>query len=179
MLVLIFDTEKDCNKFVEIYENYKKYIFYTIGLFVKDTYLQEDILQEVAIIIAENLHHIDIAKEQRTRNYIITITRNYCKNFLRNQKRKKEEPVEEYEEMVSTKDLPLDMIINAEAYKKLLEEINKLDDKYKTVLELKYINDFNDDQIAAFLNINKKNVQMRLYRAKLMLRQKLGDKKSC
>lgn len=34
-----------------------------------------------------------------------------------------------------------------------MEEINKLDDKYKTVLELEYINDFNDDQIAACIAI--------------------------
>lgn len=55
-----------------------------------------------------------------------------------------------------------------------MDEIKNLDEKYKSVLELKYVNEFSDDEIADFLNINKKNVQMRLYRAKIMLRKKLG-----
>ncbi len=176
MLVLVFDTEKDCNKFVDIYENYKKYMYYTIGLFIQDKYLQEDILQEIAIIVAKNLHHIDLTDEKRTRNYIITITRNYCKNYIRNQNRKKEESFDEFIEQSSASELPLDVMISKEVYRDLLKEIGQLDDKYKTVFELKYINDFNDDQIAEFLKISKKNVQMRIYRAKLMLRQKLGER---
>ncbi len=114
MLVLVFDTEKDCNKFVDIYENYKKYMYYTIGLFIQDKYLQEDILQEIAIIVAKNLHHIDLTDEKRTRNYIITITRNYCKNYIRNQNRKKEESFDEFIEQSSASELPLDVMISKE-----------------------------------------------------------------
>ena len=51
-----------------------------------------------------------------------------------------------------------------------------IDEKYKTVLELKYIIGFTDNEIAELLGITKKNVQIRLYRAKNLLRSKLGEK---
>lgn len=37
------------------------------------------------------------------------------------------------------------------------------------------MNEFTDDEIATFLKIKKKTVQMRLYRAKIMLRKRLGE----
>ena len=42
-------------------------------------------------------------------------------------------------------------------------------------IELKYVNEFTDDEIAAFLKIKKKTVEMRLYRAKKILRMRLGE----
>ena len=58
---------------------------------------------------------------------------------------------------------------------RLIEEVNKLDDIYKSVLELKYINKFSNDEIASFMKIKKKTVEMRLYRANLILRERLKE----
>ena len=67
----------------------------------------------------------------------------------------------------------LEHLINKEQVHWLAKEINKLDDIYKSVLELKYVNNFSNDEIASFLNLKKKTVEMRLYRANLILREKL------
>ena len=67
----------------------------------------------------------------------------------------------------------LDSLIIKEQLHKLEEEINKLDDVYKSVLELKYIAGFSNDEIASVLKIKKKTVEMRLYRANLLLRKNL------
>ena len=58
---------------------------------------------------------------------------------------------------------------------RLIEDVNKLDDIYKSVLELKYINKFSNDEIASFMKIKKKTVEMRLYRANLILRERLKE----
>ena len=68
-----------------------------------------------------------------------------------------------------------DYIVNKEQIELLAKEIDQLDDIYKSVLELKYVNEFTDDEIAAFLKIKKKTVEMRLYRAKKILRMRLGE----
>lgn len=65
----------------------------------------------------------------------------------------------------------LDTLIFKEQINRLAEEIHKLDDIYKSVLELKYIAGFTNEKIASFLKIKKKTVEMRLYRANLLLRK--------
>lgn len=175
MIMLMFNTEEDKNKFTYVFDTYKKYVMYTIKLFIKDQFINEDLLQETFVIIADNLNKIDLEDEIRTRNYIITITRNYCKNYLRKQNKIKEEFLEDSADIGYIKESPLDLIVKEESYSRLKEEIRNLDDKYRMVFELKYINNFDDEEIAKYLNITKKNAQMRLYRAKLMLREKLGE----
>lgn len=71
----------------------------------------------------------------------------------------------------------LNLIIKKETRKHLIEEIGNLNDIYQSVLELKYFLDFSNDEIAQFLNIEKKTVEMRLYRANKLLRTRLRDKK--
>lgn len=177
MLLLIFDTQDDCDKFMEIYEKYKKIIYYTIKRFVvSDEYAVEDISQEIYIILANPLDSIDLNDYSRARNYIITVTRNYCKNYIRNNSKFEEYPLSELSSSYTFSDTIIDNLSLNEQLTFLINEIKNLDDKYRSVLELKYANDFTDEEIAQFLKINKKTVQMRLYRSKIMLRRKLGEK---
>lgn len=118
---------------------------------------------------------IDLNNHTRTRNYIITITRNYCSNYLRSKMRHPEDILDEIPETQTNLDEILDSLIVKEQIHHLAEEINKLEDIYKSVLELKYITGFSNDEIASFLKIKKKTVEMRLYRANQLLRKKLKE----
>lgn len=69
----------------------------------------------------------------------------------------------------------LKIMLKKDTKKKLIEEIRKLNDIYKEVLELKYIAQFSNQEIADFLHIEKKTVEMRLYRANNILRERLRD----
>lgn len=175
MIFLVFDTQDECDKFIKLFENYKKTVYYTIKRFISNEHTIEDISQEIYIILAKHLDHIDINQTKRTRNYIITITRNYCINFLRDNSKYTETPLSDFIPGFSEQDDPLSNIISQEQAERLKNEIKNLDEKYRCVLELKYVNEFTDDEIADFLNISKKNVQMRLYRSKIMLRKKLKE----
>ena len=118
-------------------------------------------------------HNKNMKQEKETRNFIITVTRNYTINYLKKQKQNQEEYLEE-QIPVPSSDV-LDKIVLKETMKKLKDEIHMLDEKYKSVLELKYVIGFTNDEIAELLGITKKNVQTRLYRAKNLLRSKLGE----
>lgn len=121
------------------------------------------------------MEDIDLNDYNKTRNYIITVTRNYCSNYLRRKNRHLEDHLDDIPEPQTNSDDILDSLIIKEQIHQLAEEINKLDDIYKSVLELKYIAGFSNDEIASFLNIKKKTVEMRLYRVNLLLRKKLKE----
>ena len=175
MSILVFDTSEDTDKFVILYETYSKTIYYTLSRYNLDEYTKEDLSQDIYIILAVHLDKIDITNHKKTQNYIITITRNYCKNYLHSKNRHPENCLDEIPEPQTDGNGILDYLITRDRNKRLIEEVNKLDDIYKSVLELKYINEFSNDEIASFLKIKKKTVEMRLYRAKLILRERLKE----
>ena len=175
ILLLTFDTKEDCDKFLQVYETYKKTIYYTLLRFHIDAHTIEDLSQDVWLIIADHLDDLDLANYKRTQNYIITLTRNLCKNYLRSQKQKKEQPLEELEPLSTAPDGILDQLISQERIQRLAKEIRQLDDIYKSVLELKYINNLKNEEIASALVIKKKTVEMRLYRSRSILQNKLKE----
>ena len=175
MLILIFDTEEEKDKFVALYETYSKTIYYTLTRFQLDAYTIEDLSQDIYIKLAEHLDDIDMSNYKRTQNYIITITRNYCLNFLRGHNKKQEELSENIYGADDYTNSVEEYVINKEQIERLSKEISKLDDIYKSVLELKYVNGFKDEEIAAFLKIKKKTVEVRIYRAKKILREKMKE----
>lgn len=179
-MLLVFDTPEETDKFVMLYEDYKRTAFYTVKRFIADNYIIEDLIQEIFIIIAKHLDRINLEDRIKTRNYIITIARNYSKDYLRKQKRIKEDLQEEdnippvYHSPNSGKDILNNLIVH-DIYEQLTAKMAQMNDNYRMVMELKYINEFTDDEIAEFLGITKQNVQVRLFRAKNMLRDKMGD----
>lgn len=179
IILFTFDTAEDTDKFIYIYNHYLKTVYYTIKKFTNDPCIIEDLSQDVFTKLAENLSHIDLNLPNKARNYIITITRNHCKNHLQSQSKVKEESWEEWinkhENCTSKSDGLLNIVIKNESKRIIIEEISRLSDIYQTVLELKYFIGFNNDEIAHFLNIEKKTVEMRLYRANKILQNKLKD----
>lgn len=175
-MLTLFSKERD--KFTVLYETYGKIIYFTIKRFQFDEYTIEDLSQEIYMILVRHLDDIDLDDPVRTRNYIITVTRNYCINYMQRKYSKIEEPINDLEfssNCLNESDIILQKIIQKEQINKLAEEIKKLNYKYKSVIELKYVNGFSNQEIADILNIKKKTVDMRLYRAKKILLKKMEE----
>lgn len=64
MMIFVFDTKEECDKFTYLYETYSKMVFYTILRYIDDKFLAEDLLNEVYILIGKNLEKIDINKSK-------------------------------------------------------------------------------------------------------------------
>lgn len=177
MILFTFDTPEECDKFVRLYEKYGGLSLFTIRQLIQNQYTAEDLLQEIFLIIAKNLDKIDETDSKRTRNYIITVSRNYCKSYLRKRNREKEDLIEDPSLFISSKENDdfLNLLLRQETLRFLIQEVDALDDKYKIPLELKVVNGLSDEQIAKIMGIKKKNVQMRLYRARLLLHNKLKE----
>ena len=71
------------------------------------------------------------------------------------------------------KDQPLENVIQEEGEKELLEAMKILPEKLRLVLELRYFHEYSNGEIAKILDISKKNVEIRLYRAKKKMKEVL------
>ena len=136
ILFLTFDTPEDTDKFLLLYEKYRKIIYYTLARFKFDEYTKEDLSHDIYIKLASHLDDIDISDSKKTQNYIITVTRNYSLNYLRSKSRKPESFLEDIPVLLTASEDILEHLINKEQVHWLAKEINKLDDIYKSVLEL-------------------------------------------
>lgn len=68
---------------------------------------------------------------------------------------------------------PEDEMIGTQTYLQLLEEIERLDTKYKEVAQLRFLNEYAYEEIAKELDIPLNTVRTRLKRAKEILTKKI------
>ncbi len=176
MLFLTFDTPEDENKFLLLYKTYSKTIYFTLKRFSFDQQTLEDLSQDILLILSNHLNEIDLKDHKRTQNYIITITRNISLNHLRSIKR---QPIilpeinDHFAQRSFYEDTVLDNVIMNEQLHAITEEIKKMEEKYRIVLELKYLGHLSTEEIAKALSLKKKTVEVQLYRARNILRERI------
>lgn len=171
----MIDTEEGKNKFEQIYNMYRYTMLYVAKDILKDQSLAEDIVHDSFLKIIEILDDIEDVFCSKTKSFIVTIVRNRSIDGLRKVKRENYIPLEQIEfSLEDDTPIPLDKIINEEGYNKLLEYIDELDEMYRTVIELKYIHGHSEKEISRILDITEKNANIRIFRARRMLINKIG-----
>jgi len=131
--------------------------------------ISEDIFQEVFIKVACNINKFENRSSEKT--WIIRITINTCKDYLKSSWNKKVVPLENIEQEAVTPSE--DTILKEEKASLIVQEILKLPLKYKEVLLLYYYQDLPTADIAKILNIPDASVRTRLRRARDIIKEKL------
>ncbi len=121
----------------------------------------QDIVQEV---LTKYVHYIKNGKsfndEEHKKCWIIRVTMNFCCNEVNSARKKKNVSLRE--------DIS---VVNTTSFENALDEaICNLEDKYKSVFNLFYINDLKIKEIAKILNITESNVKTRLKRTREFLK---------
>lgn len=131
----------------------------------------EDIVQNVYL---KYINHIKTGNEFKNENHerfwLIRVTINECRNEINSARNRTNVP---YKESMFE-----DYGIEFEEENRLIEYIEKLDEIYKIVLELHYIQDLKINDISKILDISEANVKTRIKRAKRKVREliKKGEK---
>lgn len=151
------------NEFSTAYDMYADMLFKIAYLHTGSKEESEDILQEVFIKFLYKSPAFADSEHQKA--WLIKITNNACKDYLKSLRRKV---------------LPLnDEILGNDAFndKKLdvRNKIMKLDVKYKTVIFLYYYEDYTVEMIANALSLSKSAVKMRLKRGRELLKIELEE----
>ena len=155
-----------------LYDKYKSKITYFIYNIVKDYQKSEDLTQETFIYIMQSKMKEDISFKY----YIYLVAKSKAFNYINKEKRRNE-IIDEYlsnDDQVE-KDV-IDLVINKEIKKDLLDSINLLDEKYKNAVYLVNIENLSYQEVAEILGEPLQNTKSLVHRGKKQLKKILLKK---
>jgi len=154
----------DKSTFDAYYEAYADSALRTAAAILRDDAAAADVVQETFLRVYLNMHKFDDEKKFAPWFYKILV--NESKRTFA--KRDDVLNIDECRE-------PASYDAAADEYTELYEAMAKLDDKYRLVLILKYLNGCSDKQTAKILNLNLTTAKARIKRGKEKLRSMIAE----
>jgi len=161
------NTEK-IEKLIDLYGND---VLRIANMYIKNLTIAEDIFQEVFLKVTKKLHLFKNESSEKT--WIIRITINTCKDYLKSAWKTKVIPSEDISEQITETTNPDNKLLSTEASQLILTEILNLPVIYKDVVLLYYYKSFSTIEIANILKIAEATVRTRLKRAREILKDSL------
>ncbi|WP_010249840.1 sigma-70 family RNA polymerase sigma factor [Acetivibrio cellulolyticus] len=183
--MVIVNTEKvieaikgDKNAFVELIEERKADIFRLSYVYLKDNNDSLDLVSETVSKAYSSIKKLNTPEFFNT--WITKITMNCCLNFLKKKKRISENELQlmESEQIYQLADDGEDILDTLELNIDLQEAIDRLDFNLKTIIILKYFQDFTINQISEILSSPSGTVKSHLNKALGILRRELANLKA-
>ena len=160
-------TNKDSKAFSELYDRYSEMIVnYFYRMLWKDREKAEDFMHDIFQKLIEKPEYYDRNK-RKFKTWFFSVANNMCKNEYKKQGVRSitSSGLDESYNVSSTEEAVDRMFDNKMFKEKLLQEVNKLDDKHKEVFVMKYIDDLSNQEIADALDINLGTVKSRVFNA--------------
>ncbi len=153
-------SEQEVNQAIDLYADTVKRI---CVLYLKNSSDTEDIFQEVFLKYA--LSSILFESKEHEKAWMIRVTINQCKDFMKSIFRRK---------TISLEDVVSLSEEQKEDYKDVLEAVLALPQKYKDVVYLYYYEGYSAVEISEMLGKNVNTVYTLLARSRDKLKEKLG-----
>ena len=138
--------------------------------YVKDKFTAEDIFQEVFIKVYKNLENF--RDESDIKTWIIRITINTAKDYLKSAYSRKVVPMMEFKEDQLVSDNDFEEIENRDRDEQVKKTVMSLPEQYREVLLCVYYHDMSVADTAKSLGIAEGTVKSRLSRARDMMKNK-------
>ena len=171
--------DMDDRDFMEsLYYSYKRLMYSEIRKIVHDTWDVEDVLQNTLIRLIKKIPLLRTLGRDQLVNYIISTARNTARNHIRDNKRATEFAFDESIDSLDaarTSDHALEHLELVEMMQAVGEAWAQLDEKYRRVLEMKYILEQSNEEIAQEFDIGVNSVRMLLTRARKQLKELMAD----
>ena len=155
----------------ELMREYGNDVLRMAYLYVKDIHTAEDIFQEVFLKVNQKLDTYEGRSSVKT--WLLSITMNTCKDFLKSAYQKRVVPMFDYLEEGEGAEDNLDRIEQRETARTVREAVQELPQPYRDVVICVYFREMGMEETARELGIGTGTVKSRLYRAKEKLRQGL------
>ena len=143
----------------EAVEKYGDMLYRICLVMLKNTADAEDAVQETFIKLVQRTVAFDSADHEKA--CLITVATNKCRDMLRYRQRHKTESEELLQGYFIEKN-----------DSGILEALSELDEKYRLILVLYYVEDYKIDQISEITGISVSAVKMRLSRGRKLLKEK-------
>ena len=150
----------------EIITIHKVLINTIIFRMVNDPELSKDLTQETFIRFFLKLDKIKYP--DKTRTWLCRIARNIVYDHFRKEKRRKTVSIEDIPETTGESNIE-------KRHRKMIiqDALQRLKERDRMILTLAYYEGFNMAEIAEIMNLSTNNVKVRLYRARLKLKEEL------
>ena len=166
------EDEQERRKISDIYQEHRHKCLYVALKILKKQELAEDAVSDAFIEVIKQKDKILAMGCSDLIPYLVTIVKSRAINIAKKNNRISDTPIDELEETIQSNEaLVEEQIMSKQGFEFLVNQIEKLDETHKIAFEMKYLHNMSNDEIAEKLSITKKNVEMRLYRAKLKLRK--------
>ena len=174
-LLVLRCQEGDAAAFEELLERWQDRLWRHAWRLTGDEDAAWDAMQETWLNISRDIRRLRSPAAFRAWAY--RIATNKCKDWIRKEART-HQAAEHYSEEVSRAEIPQNSLTLKEQSESLSDAISRLPGKDRTILSLKYEEDFDIAEIAAILDIPEGTVKSRLHYAREHLKKILERKKN-
>ncbi|MDE6593759.1 MAG: RNA polymerase sigma factor [Oscillospiraceae bacterium] len=152
-------------EFRRIFEEYKKLVYSVAYSFMKNSQDANDVMQDVFFKLYECID--ELTGDDAYRKWLISVTANTCKNYLRSSWRSKVFSLEEAKEVSCEADLGEES--------DLFTAVMRLPEKERVLIHLYYYEGCNVKEISDILKINESTVRVRIMRGREKLKKLLKE----
>ncbi len=167
-------VEAACNgklsAFDELVNRYHNIVYSQAYRRTGDSYLAQDISQEVFIKAYLNLHKL--IDPTKIRSWLYSITNYTCIDWYRKQMQNHIKPLDDITEIPEPKTLE-EKILQLECQDYVLRALNSLSKGNRLTTILYYIKGYSTKDISDYLDVSVKTIESRLYRSKQQLAYEL------
>ncbi len=161
----------DDNGLVEIIRDYKDGLILYLNGFVSNIHTAEELMEDTFVKIA--IKKPRFAGKSSFKTWLYAIARNVSIDYMRKNSRVQEVSIDKYRELLRDEE-DLEKSYFKEEQKILLHKsLRKLNPDYRQVLYLVYFEGFTNEEVAAVMKKNKRQIENLIYRAKQSLKVQL------
>lgn len=161
--------------FRKIYSDHYKIVFTIAYKFLKDKFLAEDAIQEVFLKLWKCKDEIDI--HRNLRSYIVTITRNYLLNMLRNTKAELEKRIASASAASEKNESDTDFSVGWKLHLTEFQQcLRNMSPRKREIFSMKILEGFSNEEIAYSLGISVNTVKFQYSDAKSIIERHLRMK---
>ena len=157
----------DNEKLKQIYEMYKNRMYISACRVLNDPLLAEDAVHDAFIAISRNIDKIGDVDSISTASYVIKAAKSRAVNMIKKNQRETVFPLEETDEAYD--DTMTDLICEKQSVERIISAIMSLDEKYRDVLSLYYLNELTVKEISDILFRKETTVKQQLSRGRRRL----------
>ncbi len=163
---LYVDTQRN-TFFEEIYDRYADKVYRKCLSFVKDQAKAEDFTHDIFLKLIVRVG--SFKENSKFSTWLFSITYNYCMDQLRTSKKLAEDELTEGIDIIDDSDEISDIDMDAKRLREVLDGISM---EERTILLMKYQDEFSIKDIADTFGLTESAVKMRLKRTREKLRKK-------
>lgn len=160
----------------QLYEEYRHPMWKYAYKILQDPQLADDVVQSTFQKIIEKMDILQALDCNKRKAYIVIMVRNLAYTLCRQRKRASCAELDPLLECLpDTEETPEETVVRFCDYETVRQARDSLHTSYKDVLTMKYVYQYQDEEIAQILNIKPASVRVVLHRALKALRKKMEE----